>query len=137
MRRSAMMMVAMAALLETGCIVQVTKVDDPRPIFQQARRDAARYAGMKGRATEVNVLVYEPRDRQLVRVSLPMWVVKKFEKHADDGKIDVDFGDDAGGERMKRILKRRIRMEDIEKAGLGTMIEVDEADGEQVLVWLK
>jgi hypothetical protein len=28
-------------------------------------------------------------------------------------------------------------VEDIEKAGLGTLIEVDEEDGEQVLVWLK
>lgn len=136
MRRSAVMLVAVAALLETGCIVQVTKVDDPRPIFQQARLEAARHAGKAGRASEVNVLVYEPRERQLVRVSLPMWLVRKIEKHADGGNIEFDL-DDADGERVKRILKRRIRVEDIEKAGLGTMVEVDEDDGEQVLVWLK
>ena len=136
MRRSAMMVVAMAALLETGCIVQVTKVDDPRPIFQQARLEAARHAGRSGRASEVNVLVYEPAERQLVRVSLPLWLVKKIEKHADEGHVEVDL-DDADGERVKRILKRRIRVEDLEKAGLGTLVEVDEKDGEQVLVWLK
>jgi hypothetical protein len=133
MRRSAILMV-MAALLETGCIVQITKVADPRPIFAQARLEAGRYAGRPGRAHEVNVLVYEPDEGQLIRVSLPIWLVKKMEHHVDWDDVDVD-GDDA--EHVKRVLKRRIRLEDIEKAGLGTLVEVDEEDGEQVLVWLK
>ena len=136
MRRSGMLMVAVAALLETGCLVQITKVDDPRPIFHQARLEASRYAGRKGRAREVNVLVYEPAEKQLIRVSLPMWVVRKIEQHADRGDIDMDL-DDADSDHVRRVLKRRIRLEDIEKAGLGTMVEVDEDDGEQVLVWLK
>ena len=136
MRRSAMLMVAVAALLETGCLVQMTKVDDPRPIFQQARLEAGRYAGKTGRAREVNVLVYEPAERQLIRVSLPIWLVKKIEKHADKGDIDIDLDDD-DADHVRSVLKRRIRIEDIEKAGLGTLVEVDEDDGEQVLVWLK
>ena len=134
MRRSAILMVAMAALLETGCIVQITKVADPRPMFQQAKLEAARYAGRPGRAREVNVLVYEADEGQLIRVSLPMWLVKKMEHHVDWDDIDVD---DEGAEHVKRVLKRRIRLEDIEKAGLGMLVEVDEEDGEQVLVWLK
>ena len=134
MRRSAILVVAMAALLETGCIVQITKVADPRPIFQQARLEAGRYAGKPGRAREVNVLVYEPDEGQLIRVSLPIWLVKKMEHHVDWDDIDVD-DDDA--EHVRRVLKRRIRLEDIEKAGLGMLVEVDEEDGEQVLVWLK
>ena len=136
MRRSAMLMVAVAALLETGCLVQMTKVDDPGPIFQQARLEASRYAGKTGRAREVNVLVYEPAERQLIRVSLPIWLVKKIEKHADKGDIDIDLDDDEA-DHVRSVLKRRIRIEDIEKAGLGTLVEVDEDDGEQVLVWLK
>jgi hypothetical protein len=132
MRRSAMLAVAVAALLETGCIVQVTKVSDPRPIFQQARLEAARHAGKAGPAREVNVLVYEPDEGELVRVSVPMWLVRKVEGHVD---WDVD-DEDAG--RVKRAFdRRRIRLEDIEKAGLGTLVEVEEEDGEQVLVWLK
>jgi hypothetical protein len=131
-----MLMVAVAALLETGCLVQMTKVDDPRPIFQQARLEASRYAGKTGRAREVNVLVYEPAERQLIRVSLPIWLVKKLEKHADKGDIDIDLDDDDAN-HVRSVLKRRIRIEDIEKAGLGTLVEVDEDDGEQVLVWLK
>ena len=136
MRRSAILMVAMAALLETGCIVQITKVADPRPIFQQARLEAGRYAGRPGRASEVNVLVYEPDEGQLIRVSLPIWLVRKMEHHMDWDEIDVD-DDDGDAEHVRRVLKRRIRLEDIEKAGLGMLVEVDEEDGEQVLVWLK
>jgi len=136
MRRSAILMVAMAALLETGCIVQITKVADPRPIFQQARLEAGRYAGRPGRAREVNVLVYEPDEGKLIRVSLPLWLVKKMEQHVDWDDIDADDDDD-DAEHVRRVLKRRIRLEDIEKAGLGMLVEVDEKDGEQVLVWLK
>jgi len=137
MRRSAILMaVAAAALLETGCIVQITKVADPGPMFQQARLEAGRYAGKTGRASEVNVLVYEPDEGQLIRVSLPIWLVRKLERHVDSGDIDIDLDDD-DAEHVRRVLKRRIRLEDIEKAGLGMLVEVDEEDGEQVLVWLK
>ena len=134
MRRSSILMAAMAILLETGCIVELTKVADPRPMFQQARLEAGRYAGRPGRAHEVNVLVYERDEGQLIRVSVPIWLVKKMEGHVDWNDVDLD-DDDA--DHVRRVLKRRLRMEDIEKAGLGMLVEVDEEDGEQVLVWLK
>ena len=136
MRRAAVLMAALAAVLETGCIVQITKVADPRPLFEQARREAGRYAGRPGRAHEVNVLVYEKDEGQLIRVSLPIWLVKKLEEHADRGDIDIDV-DDEDVDHVRRVLKRRLSVEDLEKAGLGTLIEVNEEDGEQVLVWLK
>ena len=136
MRRAAVLMAALAAVLETGCIVQITKVADPRPLFEQARLEAGRYAGRPGRAHEVNVLVYEKDEGQLIRVSLPIWLVKKLEEHADRGDIDIDV-DDEDVDHVRRVLKRRLSVEDLEKAGLGTLIEVNEEDGEQVLVWLK
>jgi hypothetical protein len=134
MRTSAVLMVAVAAALQTGCIVQITKVTDPRPMFQQARLEAGRYAGRPGRAHEVNVLVYERDEGQLIRVSVPIWLVKKMESHVDWD--DADLKDD-DMDHVRRVLKRRLRVEDLEKAGLGTLIEVEEEDGEQVLVWLK
>jgi hypothetical protein len=134
MRRAAILMVAMAAVLETGCLVQITKVTDPGPLFEQARLEAGRYAGRPGRAHEVNVLVYEKDEGQLVRVSVPIWLVKKLEEHADRG--DIDMGD-ADLDHVRRVVRRRIKVEDLEKAGLGTLVEVNEEDGEQVLVWLK
>ena len=106
------------AVLETGCHVDITKVQDPRPIFDQARREAERAAGRTGRASQVNVLVYEPRERQLTRVRVPMWLAKKFDRHLEAGT-------------------RRIRLEDLAKTGAGTFVEVDDDDGEQVLLWLK
>jgi hypothetical protein len=136
MRRAAILMAAMAAVLETGCLVQITRVIDPRPMFEQARLEAGRYAGRPGRAHEVNVLVYEKDEGQLIRVSLPIWVVKKLEQHVDRGDVVID-GDDADLDHVRRVLKRRLTVEDIERAGLGTLIEVNEEDGEQVLVWLK
>jgi hypothetical protein len=131
MRRAAILMVAMAAVLETGCIVQITKVTDPKPLFEQARLEAGRYAGRPGRAHEVNVLVFEKDEGQLIRVSVPIWLVKKLEEHTD-----IDTGD-ADLDHVRRVVGRRLRVEDLEKAGLGTLIEVNEEDGEQVLVWLK
>jgi hypothetical protein len=122
-----------AGLLVSGCLVQITHVRDPQPIFREARAEASRYVGRPGPARQVNVLVWSPDDGELVRVSVPMWLVRRASRHADWDEIDVD-GDD---EHVKRILKRRLRVEEIEKAGLGTLVEVEEEDGEQVLVWLR
>jgi hypothetical protein len=134
MRRAAILAAAMAVVLETGCIVQITKVTDPRPLFEQARLEAGRYAGRPGRAHEVNLLVYEKDEGQLIRVSLPIWLAKKIEEHANRGDVDID---DPDMEHVARVMKRRLKVADLEKAGLGTLVEVNEKDGEQVLVWLK
>ena len=135
MSRWAVVAVLAAAVLETGCLVQITKVQDPRPVFEQARREAKRLAGRRGPAREVNVLVWEPQDRQLVRVSVPMWLVQKMDRHVDWHDADVEIDDDT--ERIVRRATRRVKLDDLAKAGLGTFVEVDEEDGDQVLVWLK
>jgi hypothetical protein len=106
------------AILETGCKVQMTKVRDPRPMFDRARLEAETAAGRTGRASQVNVLVYDPKDEQLVRVSVPMWMARKFDRHLEVGE-------------------RHIRLDDLARAGAGTFVEVDDDGGEQVLVWLK
>jgi hypothetical protein len=119
MGRWAAAAVVALAVVETGCHVEMAKVRDPRPIFDQARREAERVAGRPGgRASEVNVLVYDPQDQQLVRVQVPMWLAKKFDRKVQAGT-------------------RRIHLEDLAKTGAGTFVEVDEEGGEQVLVWLK
>ncbi len=127
------LLAAVVALLGWGCFVEVTHVRNPEPLFREARAQAARQAGRPGPARELNVLAYDPKDRELVRVSLPMWLVRKADRHGD---WDLDL-DDARGERAKRCLKRHLRLEDIERAGLGILLEVEEDDGEQVLVWLQ
>jgi hypothetical protein len=57
-----------------------------------------------------------------------MWVVEKM----DDEGIDIDLEDDAA-ERVRSHLK----VSDLEEAPLGPLVEVDEEDGDQVLVWLR
>ena len=120
------------AVMETSCLVTTTKVADARPVFAQARLEAEKQAGRSGRASQINVLVYDPQDERLVRVSVPMWLAKKLDRA--EWK-DVELDDDT--EDVGRLLRKRIRLADLERAGLGTYVDVEEDDGEQVLVWLK
>jgi hypothetical protein len=133
MRRAGVLAPLLVAAATTGCFVEVHHVDDPRPAFDRARAEAARVAGRPGRAHEVNVLVYEPDDRQLVTVSLPLWVARRIAKH-EGGDLDLD---DEVGERVRGRLQRRLRFEDLERAGRGVMVEALDDDGSQVLVWLR
>ena len=75
------------------------------------------------------MLVFDPDDHQLVRVSLPMWLCRKL-----DGKVDWDDEREA---RVARSVRRHVRLEQLERAGLGVLAEVEEEGGEQVLIWLK
>ena len=118
-----------AALLLGGCLVEIRHVDDPVPAFRQARTEATKLQGRPGPARRVNVLVFDESDQKLVRVSLPLWLVRKIDK---DGEIDL--GEEAGD--IAEGLRPRLRLEDIEKAGLGILVEVEEDGGDQVLVWL-
>ena len=137
MGRAGLLGLAVAALSlgEAACLVQITHVTDPRPIFGEARAEAERLTARPGRAHELNVLVWNRDDRELVRVSLPMWIVRKADRH-------IDWDDDAfdGDRRAKdhvREALRHVRLEDLEKAGVGILAEVEEEGGDQVLVWLR
>jgi hypothetical protein len=129
MRRSAILI--LAAVLQTGCFVHVEKVADATAAFREARTEALRFQGQPGPARELNVLVYDPADKEMVRVSVPMWLARKAAGHVEwDG---IDGGDHAAARR----LHRRIPLRAIESAGLGILAEVEDEDGEQVLVWLR
>ncbi len=132
MRRLGLLAASLVAVLASGCYVEVTHVRDPGPAFERARSKAVRLAGRSGPVRELHVLAFDPRDHELVRVDLPMWLVRKADVDWDD--IDVD---DERGERVKRSLRRHARIEDFDKAGPGILVEVEEDDGEQVLVWLE
>jgi len=80
---------------------------------------------------DIHVLVWDRGEEKLVRVSVPMWLVRKAAEHGD---AHLDFDDDSG--EVARHLKPRLRWKDVEKAGLGVLAEVEEEDGDQVLVWL-
>lgn len=124
--------VVLLAGLSSGCLVEIDRVADPGAAFDQARREAARFQGRPGPARQVNVLVYGHDDSQLVRVSVPMWLARRIARH-EGGDFDVDLGEG----RAEEKVRRHVRLEDIEKAGLGILVEVEEDAGDRVLVWLK
>lgn len=134
--RTRLLLVAIAAgALSSGCLVQIEHVRDPRPHFEAARREAARLQGRREPAKELNVLVYDAGEQKLVRVSLPMWLARKIESRVDWDKDDARDSDDK--RRVERSVRRHVNLREIEKAGLGLLVEVEDDDGEQVLVWLR
>ena len=82
------------------------------------------------------MLVWNRDDRELVRVSLPMWIVRRAERHIDWDDDDAFDGDRRAKDHVREAL-RHVRLEDLEKAGLGVLAEVEEEDGNQVLIWLR
>jgi hypothetical protein len=133
MRRKSILGVVLAAGLATACFVEIRHVSDPSEAFREAKAEAERLQGRPGPAHHVNVLVYDRDDGELVRVSLPMWLVRKIHH---DGEIDLD-GDDDGYEHWKRTVRRHVNLNDLAKAGLGVLVEVEEDAGDRVLVWLR
>jgi len=128
--------VLLAASVSAGCLVQVSHCTDAAAAFREARAEAAGLVGRTGRASQVNVLVFDPDDEKLVRVRVPMWLAKKAYRIAEpDGEIEIDF--DEGDEDLARHLRGRVSLAELEKAGPGMLVEVEEDGGEQVLVWLR
>ncbi|HEY3119764.1 MAG TPA: hypothetical protein VGL15_04010 [Vicinamibacteria bacterium] len=127
-------LVSLAAVaLGTGCLVQIDHVADPGPAFRRARAEALRIAGT-GRPHEVSVLAYDAGERELVRVTVPLWLVKKAQRH-------VDWEEDAlaGRHGRARVAERlrHLNWKDLEAAGRGILVEAEEDGGEQVLIWLR
>ena len=124
---------AVLGLVEAGCLVQVKHVSDPGTAFARARDQAVRDGAAKGRASELNLLAWDPDEREMVRVSVPLWLLHNVEH-------DIDWDDVDGGGHDHEAWRRqvgRLRWEDIERAGPGILLEVTEDEGDRVLVWLR
>ena len=119
------------SLLATGCLVEVRTVNDPGPDLARARAEVEDVARHPGPAKSVHVIAYDPDDRKLVKVDVPLWLVHKF-KDQDD---EIDLGHDISGRASDHL--KRISLRDLEKVGRGALVEVRDDDGTQVLVWLR
>jgi hypothetical protein len=131
MSRASVLAVVLAAGSQAACLVQVTRVNDPTAVFEQAYREASRYQGRPGPAHELNLLVFDRDEKKLVRVSVPMWMVRTAERHV---RWEKELAED---DEVARHVRRHVRLEDIEKAGLGLLADVEEDEGAKVLVWLR
>jgi hypothetical protein len=128
MRLPGLVGVAVAAVLTAGCLVEVEKVSDPSAVFARARAEADRAHGRPGAPGTLHVLAWDRADGELVRVSLPMWMVRKIDEHSE-----IDLGDETAAAAN---VKAHLRLKDLDTAGRGVLVEVEEEDGDQVLVWL-
>jgi hypothetical protein len=131
-----------AALAGSGCLVQIEHVSNPDARFRAALDEAEKVQGRSGPARELNVLVYDPDDGEMVRVSLPVWFANKIARRVDFGDVEFDangFDGDADV-RVARALKRSLRrgeLRDLSALPLGLVAQVDDSDGERILVWMK
>ncbi|HEU0107652.1 MAG TPA: hypothetical protein VFT38_15845 [Vicinamibacteria bacterium] len=130
--RSARLALAVLALVQAACFVEIHHVRDPAAAFRKARAQAQRDQSRPGRAHRLNVLAFDAGEGKLVRVSLPIWLARKIEGH-------IDLGEE-GGRAMERSvgrsLARQIHVQDLAAAGRGLIADVEDDDG-QVLVWLR
>src|SRR5262245_23569656 len=132
-KRAAVAMVAVLGALEAGCMVHVTHFSDPRAAFARARDEAVHDGARRGPVSQLNVLAWDPGDREMVRVSVPLWLLRTAGQ-------DVDWDDFEGDEHDRERWRRRmgkLRWEDIERAAPGILLEVTEDEGDRVLIWLR
>ncbi len=132
--------IAALAFTTSGCLLNVTHVSNPDRYFDEARRSANAVAGQEGPARELRVLVYDANERKLVRVEVPLSLVRRL---ADNEDFDWDLDDhdlchsgSRGCADARRKL-RKFRGRDLEKLPLGPLVEVTEDDGERVFVYLR
>ena len=94
---------------------------DGEPIVH---RELATHA--TGKVTVVHVRVWEPRERKLVRVDLPMWTLRLM------GRKPMTI--ETGGRSFGRV-PLKVSAEDIDRRGPGLIIDHTGRRGERLLVW--
>ena len=124
---------AFLAVLQAGCLVEIHHVNDAAAAFASARAEVARDQGRRGRVHRLNLLVFDPEECELVRISLPMWLARKVQGRIHWGERAPGRGED----RFERRLASRLRVQDLAAAGPGLIADVEDEDGGQVLVWLR
>ena len=133
MGRARTTVLAALALLQAACLVEIRHVRDADAAFRAARAEVAREQGRPGRPHRINVLVFDPSDGELVRVSMPLWLARRVQGHLH--WQDNERGGDAGDRVARRLA--RVTVDDLAKAGRGLLADMEDDDGSQVLVWLR
>jgi hypothetical protein len=110
----------------------VKSVDDPAAAFADALAEARQLNGRSGPPQHLQILAFDDADRKLVRLRLPIWLLEDLDE--DDLDLDVHWDDD--GEKLKRHVRKHLRLSEIEKTGLGVIVEIEERSGDRVLIWL-
>jgi hypothetical protein len=122
-----------------GCfIIQIQEgVDYPSQIFKQAQDEIKKiqikYSKKNVRAHKMNILVYDGESRDLVRISLPIWLVNlglktglKYAEHdvakTSSHYIDIDWE----------------KLQNLSELEPGLLVEVEDLEEKShVLIWLR
>jgi len=125
----------MAALLllaaTAGCYVWVDR--EPASLDRSRSRAQAkvakiesRPAAKRGKAHSLKLWVYDREDDELVKASVPIWIVKKIMAHA--GEAEPGDEEDLG--------RYGITLEKVCSSPPGLLVKID-SDEEEVLAWLE
>ena len=76
--------------------------------------------------SEMHILVWSPDSQRTVRITLPFWLLKMGRK-----KIDISGADSFDFDRL------RIDVNQLERIGPQTLVDLARPGGERVLVWTK
>jgi hypothetical protein len=125
-------------MILSACLgIQVYRhVDDPEPYFDRAYREIDRLEsydrGRRDGAREICVLVHDAADGELVRVNVPLWLVRPV---ADVGVEVVEHD-----RRLRKWEDRydfdRGALRHLKDCGLGLVLDIQE-ENDRVLVWLR
>jgi hypothetical protein len=133
--RGAALIVSPLFLCACLSVQVVRNVDDPGPYLDRVYRQIGRiekdHPHRQGRAHRLSLLVYEEADRQIVRLTVPLWLVNIGLRAASEA-AERD-GEWRGWERRYRFDRRVLT--DLEGFGPGLLVEVEDAS-DKVLVWL-
>lgn len=75
----------------------------------------------------LHAMVYSPVSRKLVRVNVPMWLLRMMPTHNRFSFVNGDVDFDSG--------RTRITLEDLDRHGPGLILDGEDRHGAHVLVW--
>jgi hypothetical protein len=78
-----------------------------------------------GRVNTVHLRVWSPRDRKLVRVDFPMWVLRLMGNHP------INLHSEGHG----RGVSLHVTPEELDRRGPGLIMDYTSRGGEKILVW--
>jgi len=79
----------------------------------------------------IRVLAYDPRQGRLVRVDVPVWLARMvMSDRGGSGRRRITIG----GDNIE-FDAGNLTFEDVERHGPGLIVDVDDGQGSQVLVW--
>jgi len=126
---------ALIALLALpGCWVWIDS--NPRnvdAVFREALDEVERIQSVpsaeRGKPHRVRLLVYDEGDDQLVKLSVPLWLVRRIADHQAEDEPEA-------GARTEELARYGLSVDRILEGGRGVLLQADE-DDEKVLIWLE